>query len=107
MIEPLVAAFSASCSANGTVAPRPATSAGSRAARVTTGPAGAAGAAWAAPAVPVTRLRPTADAAATVAQRGGAPVRVSSRNIDRLFLEGAEPLERDGRRAGAVTISFL
>src|ERR1051326_3480858 len=35
MTVPLVAAFSASCSLNATLAPRPATSAGSRAARVT------------------------------------------------------------------------
>src|SRR5690349_24719225 len=43
---PSVRAFSASCSRNGTVAPRPATSDGARAARVTTGggvPAAAAG----------------------------------------------------------------
>src|SRR4051812_30074043 len=72
---PLVAAFSASCSANGTVAPRPATSAGSRAARVTAGPAAVVrGAASAVPATPSTMLRPTAEAVATVAQRGGALV---------------------------------
>src|SRR4051812_3561080 len=39
MIEPFVAAFSASCSAKSTLAPRPATSDGARAARVTTGDA--------------------------------------------------------------------
>ena len=39
MTVPFVAAFSASCSANPGSAPRPATSAGSSAARVTTGPA--------------------------------------------------------------------
>ena len=43
--SPFVAAFSASCSRNGTSAPRPATRAGSSAARVTTGAAGAADAA--------------------------------------------------------------
>src|SRR6476659_9866986 len=37
MIVPVVGAFSASCSRNGTSAPRPATRAGSSAARVTTG----------------------------------------------------------------------
>jgi hypothetical protein len=56
MIVPFVVAFSASCSLNATVAPRPATNAGSSAARVRTGlgPAGDPGRALAGPA-PVTR----------------------------------------------------
>jgi hypothetical protein len=59
MTVPVVTAFSASCSTKLTCAPRPATSAGSRAARVTTG-------ATAAPAVPASAAT-LSPAAATVA----------------------------------------
>jgi hypothetical protein len=59
---PLVAAFSASCSRKLTVAPRPATSDGSSAARVTTGAAATWTGAWAAAGVapPASMLTPTA-----------------------------------------------
>src|SRR5882724_6125751 len=99
MIDPVVTAFSASCSAKATAAPRPATRDGSRAARVT---AGDGPAAYAAPAEPVTRLRPAAQAVAAAAQRGGTPARLGSTNIDRLFLIGRTFWSR-----GEVTIEFL
>src|SRR5262249_50729485 len=68
MIVPLVAAFSASCSSKATAAPRPATSDGSMAARVTWAPAGVAGEppASAGPAPPPT----SAPTAATASHRG-------------------------------------
>jgi hypothetical protein len=59
MMVPLVVAFSASCSAKPTVAPRPATRDGSRAARVTTGPA-----------EPASALPPTHDHADAEGRRG-------------------------------------
>jgi hypothetical protein len=58
MIVPFVVAFSASCSTKSTLAPRPATSEGSRAARVTTGAEAAA-----AEPVPTARVSPKAVAA--------------------------------------------
>ena len=68
MTVPLVAAFSASCSRKATLAPRPATSAGSSAARVTL--AGTAGAATAPPSPAVlTASVATIVAAAMAAQR--------------------------------------
>src|SRR5262245_51734531 len=77
MMLPLMAAFSASCSAKATLAPRPATSAGSSPARVTTGTAATVPDAPATPANAVPLLatmdRPTpaavADATATAAHR--------------------------------------
>src|SRR5262245_2427322 len=66
MTVPLVAAFSASCSRKLTEAPRPATSAGSSAARVTTG----AVPALAGPAMPITP-RPRAATDATASKRDG------------------------------------
>src|SRR6478736_3844290 len=71
MTVPFVAAFSASCSRNGTVAPRPATSAGSRAARVTTGAPGGVffGGGAAEAADPPARTPIVRDAAATAARR--------------------------------------
>ena len=60
MTVPLVTAFSASCSRKPTAAPRPLTSAGSSAARVTGVGAGAGGRPWAWAALPV----PTTTAAA-------------------------------------------
>src|SRR4051794_12213369 len=68
MTVPLVLAFSASCSTKPTLAPRPAVSAGSMAARVT---AGADPAAEAGPAPVTTTPRPTAAAVAAAAHRGG------------------------------------
>ena len=70
--SPFVAAFSASCSRNVTSAPRPATRAGSSAARVTTG-AGAAGAAEAA--AGTARAAPARIATAAVATRAGCAAR--------------------------------
>ncbi len=74
MTVPVVTAFSASCSRNGTAAPRPSTSAGSTAARVTTAGAGGRGLPWARAddAVPATSVRATAAAAATRARRRAA-----------------------------------
>ncbi|GAA3230922.1 hypothetical protein GCM10010532_066170 [Dactylosporangium siamense] len=68
MTVPFVLAFSASCSTKATLAPRPAVSAGSIAARVTTG---AVPAAVAGPAPVTTTPRPTAAAVAAAAHRGG------------------------------------
>src|SRR6185503_3264188 len=94
MTVPVVAAFSASCSANATVAPRPATSAGSRAARVTTGPRGfVAGAASAGAGTrPVTTVTAAATAARRVARRAGG------------MLQAIGGLDSVGRRRGEATI---
>src|SRR5258707_781822 len=101
MTVPFVTAFSASCSTKGTVAPRPATSAGSRPARVTG--VGVGVVAYAVPAALTTRPRPTRPAVAAVAQRG----RLNSRNIDGLFLIG-RGAPGGGTDAGSgVTIEFL
>ena len=63
MTVPVVTAFSASCSRNGTTAPRPATSAGSSPARVTDGPGGVAAAELALTMIPVATRARAADAA--------------------------------------------
>src|SRR5690348_9391105 len=84
MTVPFVLAFSASCSTNATLAPRPALSAGSMAARVTAGAAAAA--ADAGPAPVTTTPTPTAAAVAAAAQRGNGPL---LRDIDGSILSGS------------------
>jgi hypothetical protein len=81
MTTPSVVAFSASCSAKSTVAPRPATNAGSSAARVTTGvdPSTPANADWAPPSI---RLRLATDAVATAAHRDGPMGRLAMTDIE-------------------------
>src|SRR5688500_3078924 len=103
MTVPFVLAFSASCSRKATLAPRPAVSAGSRAARVTTGDAPAA---EAGPAPVTTTPRPTAAAVAAAARRGGpldhranGPV---LRDIDDSILSGGADARDALRRGGAM-----
>ena len=79
---PVVRAFSASCSTKETAAPRPATSAGSRPARVTAVDDDAE----AGPAPPATMVRPTAEAVTTAAKRGGTLDHLAKADIDGLFL---------------------
>src|SRR5690349_8999870 len=96
MTVPLVTAFSASCSAKSTVAPRPETSAGSRAARVTTGAAAVGGPAWAAPAA----ATPSPNAAAvTVTQRDGRAGHLAVR--PRMLGDIESLVSRGGVRNGA------
>ncbi|GAA1503798.1 hypothetical protein GCM10009827_016200 [Dactylosporangium maewongense] len=84
MTVPFVLAFSASCSTNATLAPRPALNAGSMAARVTAG-AAPGFPATAGPAPVTTTPTPTAAAVAAAAQRGKGPM---LRDIDDSILSG-------------------
>src|SRR3954452_23395500 len=99
MTEPVKAAGSASCSAKSTVAPRPATRAGSRPARVTTGAGGAALAGK--PAV-AGRPSPTTQAVATAGH-------LAFTDIEELISLGRDRGVRTAgrRRWGEVTLGRL